>query len=188
MQYIVHGERVSRDIYFFCKELKDSNKTFILFNSPDFSKINRIVHNKPEYDYYINSAWNNFTVKTDINTKEWYEKDSSWVKTDLEDLQKRYRRSKFKDILTFEQWYTKNGWELKFETTYETETNSIPSHDKDEFVSVEGKLFSNIVPNSETLFELNKLQDTEIKYVLRGDSHTEIIFFDDYLEIKEDDD
>lgn len=183
MQYIVHGERVSRDIYYFCKELQDNNKTFILFNSTDFSKI---VHNKPEYDYYINSTWSNYTVKTDINTKEWYAKNP-WTKTDLEDLQKRYQRSKFKDILTFEQWYTKNGWELKFDTTYEIETNSIPKYDKDEFVAVEGKLFSIIVPNSETLFELNKLQDTEIKYVLRDKHNTEVIFFDEYLEIKEDD-
>lgn len=187
MQYIVHGERVSRDIYYFCKELKKNNKTFILFNSTDFSKITMIVRNKPEYDYYINSAWNNFTIKTDIKTKEWYEKNSC-TKTVLEDLQKRYQRSRFKDVLTFEQWYTKNGWELKFDTIYELETNSIPNYDKEEFVAVEGKLFSNIVPNSETLFELNKLQDTEIKYVLRGNQNTEIIFFDEYLEIKEDDD
>lgn len=187
MQYIVHGERVSRDIYYFCKELKENNKTFILFNSTDFSKIDSIVHNKPEYDYYINSAWNNFTVKTDINTKEWYAKNP-WTKTDLEDLQKRYQRSRFKDVLSFEQWYIKNGWELKFDTTYEIETNSIPNYDKDEFVAVEGKLFSIIVPNSEALFELNKLQDTEIKYVLRDNHNTEIIFFDEYLEIKEDDD
>lgn len=187
MQFIVHGERVSRDIYYFCKELKDNDKTFILFNSTDFSKIDRIVYNKPEYDYYINCAWSNFIIKTNSTVHEWYEKDS-WTKTDLEDLQKRYQRSKFKDVLTFEQWYTKNGWELKFDTTYEIETNSIPNYDKDEFVAVERKLFSNIVPNSETLFELNKLQDTEIKYVLRGNHNTEIIFFDEYLEIKEDDD
>ena len=88
MQYIVHSERVSRDIYYFCKELKENNKTFILINSTDFSKIDSIVRNKPEYDYYINSAWNNFTVKTDIKTKDWYEKNP-WTKTDLEDLQKR---------------------------------------------------------------------------------------------------
>lgn len=186
MQYIVHGRRVSRDIYFFCKELKDNGKTFILINSTDFSKIDRIVYNKPEYDYYINCAWSNYTIKTNTNIKEWYEKDSSWVKTDLEDLQKRYQKSKFKDVLTFEQWYTKNGWELKFDTTYETESNSIPNHDKDEFVSVEGKLFSDIVPNSETLAQLNKLKDTEIKYVLRDDRNTEIIFFDYFLEIEED--
>lgn len=189
MKYIVHGEFVSRDIYYFCKKLKEENKSFIFLNFGEFSfDVKNYINKHDDYDCYINinEVLTAYYTKGEAITKEWFEKDR-WTKSSVEDLEKRYQKSKFKDTLTFEEWYSKNGWSYMTSTTYEPVCHDIPKHEKDEFVSVERKLFSEIVMNSSTLSKLNELKDKEIKYVLRDDYHTEIIYFDDYLEIEEND-
>ena len=99
---------------------------------------------------------------------------------------KRYNRSKFKDTMTFEEWYTKNGWEHKSETKYTKESHDIPV--EEDFEEIVGfKLFSVKITNDNTVKTINELRDKCsddcIEYVLRNDAYTEIIYSDSYREI-----
>lgn len=181
MKYIVHGKKVSRDIYYFCLDLQEKNKTFALIDFKEFHQIFRFINKHPEFDYYIHTDWNNYSVKTKEIVHNWYEKDG-WTSVESEELEKRYQKSKLKDSLTFEQWYTKNNWSLKSSSSYETESFEIPKSENccdDPDI----KLFSEVVKNEDTVSKLNELIDKEIQYVLRNNNNTEIIYLDEYLEI-----
>ena len=104
-------------------------------------------------------------------------------------MKERYNKSKFKDTMTFKEWYTKNGWTLKSETKYASKRYNIPIAEDFEEKDVKIKLFSVIVKNDDTVKTINKIRDERgnfsIKYVLRDNNFTEIIYQDTYKEIKE---
>lgn len=181
MKYIVHGKTVSKDIYYFCLDLQEKNKTFALINFKEFHQIYGFINNHPEFDYYIHTDWNNYDVKTKEIVGKYFEKDRC-LPVKYDELLKRYQKSKLKDTLTFEQWYTKYNWTLCSDSTYETENFKIPksgNYCEDPDV----KLFSEIVEHEDTVSKLNELIDKEIQYVLRNYKNTEIIYLDEYLEI-----
>ena len=89
--------------------------------------------------------------------------------------------------MTFEEWYTKNGWILKSETKYEIECYDILIADDFEEKDVKIKLFSVKVKNEDTVKTINELENELgdcIEYVLRDNNFTEIIYRDCYKEIK----
>lgn len=186
MKYIVNSEEVSRDTFYFCKRAKEENKTFVLLdNSKD---VDSYINKHPDYDYYIRNNIASYYTKGEAIVTEWYEKDEcySWSKASIEDMTKRYNKSKFKDTMTFTDWYAKNGWEYKSETKYESEEHNIPvEEDFEEEVQI--KLFSVKVDNEDTVKTINEIKEKYgeycIEYVLRDDAYTEIIYKDTYIEI-----
>lgn len=189
MRYIVDSEEVSRDTFYFCQRAKDENKTFVLLD-PN-KGVESYINNHPEYDYYIRNNISAYYTKGEATTNEWFEKEyDSWSKCTPEDMTKRYQKSKFKDTMTFEEWYTKNGWKYHSETKYESKYHDIPpAGDFAEKEGVKIKLFSVEVANANTVKTLNELRakrgNFSIKYVLRNGAYTEIIYQDTYKEIKE---
>lgn len=191
MRYIVNNEEVSRDVFYFCQKAKDENKTFVLLNmnKDEDSYINK----HPEYDYYIRNNISAYYTKGEAITTEWFEKDEcySWSKASIEDITKRYNKSKFKDTMTFEEWYKKNNWKYISETKYESEEHDIPPAGDFEDEEVKIKLFSVKVKNEDTVMTINDIRkqygdlggDSCIKYVLRENGYTEIIYRDCYKEI-----
>lgn len=185
MRYIVNNEEVSRNTFYFCQKAKEENKSFVLLDPT--KGVDSYINNHPEYDYYIRDNISAYYTKDEAIVTEWYEKDEyyGWSKCSLEDMTKRYNKSKFKDTMTFEEWYTKNGWEYKSETKYENEEHDIPTVD-DFYEEVKIKLFSVKVDNDDTVKTINEIKKKYgdcIEYVLRDDRYTEIIFRDGYLEI-----
>lgn len=185
MRYIVNNEEVSRNTFYFCQKAKKENKTFVLLdNSKD---VDSYINKYPEYDYYIRDNLVTYYTKGEAIVTEWYEKDEcySWSKASVEDMTKRYNKSKFKDTMTFEEWYKKNNWKYISKTKYESEEHDIPA--EEEFEGVVGfKLFSVKVKNEDTVMTINEIKEKYgdcIEYVLRDDCCTEIIFRDGYLEI-----
>ena len=189
MKYIVNSEEVSRDTFYFCQKAKEENKTFVLLdNSKD---VDSYINKHPDYDYYIRDNLAAYYTKGEAITTEWYEKDEcySWSKASGEDMTKRYNKSKFKDTMTFEEWYTKNNWTYQSETKYESEEHDIPTVEDFEEEDVKTKLFSVKVKNDDTVQTINEIKEKYgdcIEYVLRDDCYTEIIYRDCYLEIKKD--
>lgn len=185
MKYIVNSIEVSRDTFYFCQNAKVENKTFVLLN-PN-KDVQTEINRHPEYDYYIRDAIATYYTKGDAFVKEWYEKDSGWTKTTLEDIAKRYTKSKFKDTMSLEDWYTKNGWTLKSVTKYPIESFDIPTVENFEEKDVKTKLFSVTVNNDDTVKAINEIRekygDFCIEYVLRNYTSTEIIYRDSYKEI-----
>lgn len=185
MKYIVNSEEVSRDTFYFCKRAKEENKTFELLKTDTY--VDGYINEHPEYDYYIRDDLATYYTKGDEDFREWYEKDTAWYTSTPNEMTKRYNRSRFKNILTFEQWYTKNGWERKSETKYTKETHAIPAVGYCIEANIETKLFSVTVTHSNTVMAINKLRekygDFCIEYVLRDGASTEIIYKDTYLEI-----
>ena len=118
MRYIVNSEEVSRDTFYFCQKAKEENKTFVFLNinTDEESYINK----HPEYDYYICEEIKTYFTKGNPIVTAWYEKDDYYncSKCAIEDMRKRYEKSKFKDTMTFVEWYTKNNWVHKSETYY----------------------------------------------------------------------
>lgn len=188
MRYIVNNEEVSRDTFYFCQKAKDANKTFVLLN-PNNS-VESYINNHPEYDYFIIDKIRTYYTKGEETTNKWFEKDEyySWSKVSIEDMTKRYNKSKFKDTMTFEEWYKKNGWIFMSETKYESEYHDIPPAGDFKEYGVKTKLFSIKVKNEDTVQAINKVKDEYsdcIEYVLRDSGYTEIIYRDYYKEIKE---
>ena len=187
MRYIVNNEEVSRDTFYFCQKAKEKNKSFVLLNSN--TDVESFINNHPEYDYYIRNNISAYYTKGEATTNEWFEKDEdySWSKASIEDMTKRYNKSKFKDTMTFEEWYKKNGWIFMSETKYESEYHDIPPAGDFEEDGVKTKLFSVTVNNDDTVKTINKIRDERgnfsIKYVLRNGAYTEIIYQDTYKEI-----
>ena len=185
MRYIVNSEEVSRDTFYFCQKAKEENKSFVLLDADTY--VDGYINKHPEYDYYIRDGIATYYTKGEAITTEWFEKDEcySWSKCTIDDMRKRYEKSKFKGIMPFVEWYTKNGWEHKSETKYEKEWNNIPTAD-DFYEEVQIKLFSVKVNNDDTVKTINEIKDKYgdcIEYVLRDDCCTEIIFRDGYKEI-----
>ncbi len=183
MRYIVNNKEVSRDTFYFCKRAKEENKTFVLLKADTF--VDGYINKYPEYDYYIRDNIATYYTKGDKDFREWYEKYTNLFTATTNEMTKRYNRSKFKDTMTFEEWYTKNGWEHKSETKYTKESHDIPAEeDFEEVVMV--KLFSVTVTNDNTVKAINEIRDECgdcIEYVLRDDTSTEIIYRDSYREI-----
>ena len=180
MRYIVNNEEVSRDIFYFCKRAKEENKTFVLLNPNKDVQTNINCH--PEYDYFIIDETRTYYAKGEKTVTTWFEKDDyydcSWCP--FEDMKKRYNKSKFKDTMTFEEWYTKNGWKYHSETKYGSEYHDIPTAEDFKEDSVKIKLFSVTVDNIDTVKTINKIRDERgnfsIKYELRNGDYTEIIY------------
>ena len=188
MRYIVDSEEVSRDTFYFCQRAKEKNKSFVLLKP---TNVEAYINKQPEYDYYIRNNISAYYTKGEATTNEWFEKEyDSWSKCTPEDMTKRYQKSKFKDTMTFKEWYTKNGWVYYSETKYESEYHDIPpAGDFAEKEGVKIKLFSIEVANANTVKTINKVKDEYgdcIEYVLRDNGYTEIIYRDCYKEIKEE--
>lgn len=186
MRYIVNTKEVTRDTFYFCQKAKEENKTFVLLSGDTYA--DGYINQHPEYDYYIRDETKTFYTKGEKNVSEWFEKDdyysSSWCS--IENMEKRYNKSKFKDTMTFEEWYTKNGWKLKSESNYEIERHDMPIAEDFEEKGVKTKLFSVKVKNDDTVKTLNKIEDEFgdcIEFVLRDIGYTEIIYRDCYKEI-----
>ena len=187
MKYIVDSEIVSRDTFYFCQMAKEKNKKFVLLNSN--TDLESYINNHPEFDYFIYDEMRTYYTKGEETFTEWFDKDDyfkcSWCTP--EDMVKRYNRSKFKDTMTFEEWYTKNGWEHNIKTTYHKESHDIPTQEDFEEKLVKTKLFSITVTNDNTVKTINEIRekygDFCIEYVLRNFTSTEIIYKDTYKEI-----
>ena len=187
MKYIVNSKEVSRDTFYFCKRAKEENKTFVLLaNDTD---VDGYINKHPDYDYYIRDSLATYYTKGEALVKEWFAKDDCFIcsKCTPEDMKKRYIKSKFKDTMTIEEWYTKNGWEYKSETKYTKESHDIPAVGYHIEANIETKLFSITVRNDDTVKSINELREKYgeycIEYVLRDNTFTEIIYKDTYLEI-----
>lgn len=191
MKYIVNNKEVSRDTFYFCKRAKEENKTFVLLNPNNDVQTNINCH--PEYDYFIYDEMRTYYTKGEVVVKEWFDKSFGWSECTLEDMKERYNKSKFKDTMTFKEWYTKNGWEYKSETKYPKESHDIPPAGDFEDEEVKIKLFSVKVKNEDTVMTINDIRkqygdlggDSCIKYVLRDNAYTEIIYRDAYKELEE---
>ena len=187
MRYIVDSEEVSRDAFYFCQKAKEENKSFVLLDPT--KGVDSYINNHSEFDYYICDEIRTYFTRGEKTVTEWFEKDEdySWSKCTPEDMTKRYQKSKFKDTMTFEEWYKKNGWTFKSETKYESEYHDIPPAGDFKEDSVKIKLFSVTVDNIDTVKTINKIRDEHgnfnIKYVLRNGAYTEIIYEDTYKEV-----
>ena len=186
MRYIVNDKEVSRDIFYFCKRAKEENKTFVLLNSN--KDVQTSINRHPEYDYFIYDEIRTYYTKGEKTVTTWFEKDDyydcSWCP--FEDMKKRYNKSKFKNTMTFEEWYTKNDWTLKSETKYEFKCYNILIAEDFEEKGEKIKLFSVKVKNDDTVKTINKIKDEYgdcVEYVLRDNGYTEIIYRDAFLEI-----
>lgn len=184
MKYIVDSKEVSRDTFYFCQNAKVENKTFVLLaNNTD---VDDYINEHPNYDYYIRDDLATYYTKGDKDFKEWFDRDHGWSTCTIDDMKKKYNKSKFKDTMTFEEWYTKNGWTLNSETKYTKESHNKPTQEDFE-ETVRTKLFSVKVKNDDTVKTINELRekygDFCIEYVLRDYSFTEIIYKDTYIEI-----
>lgn len=185
MRYIVNNKEVSRDTFYFCQNAKVENKTFVLLaNNTD---VDDYINEHPDYDYYIRDDLATYYTKCEAIVKQWFDKNHGWYICSFADMKKRYVKSKFKDTLTLEEWYTKNGWTLKSETTYTKESHNIPTQEDFEEKLVKTKLFSVKVNNDDTVKAINEIRekygDFCIEYVLRDYIFTEIIYKDIYKEI-----
>ena len=185
MRYIVDSEEVSRDTFYFCQRAKEENKSFVLLNPA--KGVESYINSHPEYDYFIYDDMSYYT-KGEKTVTEWFEKDYSlFNKCTPEDMTKRYNKSKFKDTMTFEEWYKKNGWKYHSETKYKSERHNIPATEDFEEEDVKTKLFSIKVMNEDTVKTINEIKNDyglfSIEYVLRDNGYTEIIYSDDYKEI-----
>ena len=185
MKYIVNSKEVSRDTFYFCQNSKVENKSFVLLaNNTD---VDDYINEHPNYDYYIRDDLSTYYAKGETIVKQWFGKNLGWYTCTLESMKKRYNKSKFKDTMTYEKWYTKNGWTLKSETKCTKESYDIPVPENFEEKEVKTKLFSVKVNNDDTVKTINEIRekygDFCIEYVLRGYSLTEIIYKDTYKEI-----
>ena len=186
MKYIVDSKEVSRDTFYFCKRAKEENKTFMLL-TPN-NDVHSYINYHPEYDYFIIDEIKTYCTKGEAVVKEWFDKSFGYSECTLHDMKEKYNKSKFKDTMTFEKWYTKNGWTLKSETTYTKESHDIPSAGDFKEDGVKTKLFSVTVKNDDTVKTINKVKDEYgdcIEYVLRDNGYTEIIYRDAYKELEE---
>ena len=184
MKYIVDSKEVSRNTFYFCKRAKKENKTFVLLaNNTD---VDGYINEHPDYDYYIRDDLATYYTKGEAIVKQWFNK-IGWSTSTTEDMKKRYDKSKFKDTMTFEKWYTKNGWTLKSETMYTKESHDIPTVGYHLETNIETKSFSITVRNNDTVKAINEIRekygDFCIEYVLRDYTFTEIIYKDTYIEI-----
>ena len=185
MKYIVNSKEVSRDTFYFCQNAKVENKTFVLLAS--YTDVDSYINEHPDYDYYIRDELATYYTKGNRDFKEWFIRDHGWSNCTLENMKERYNKSKFKDTMTFEEWYTKNGWEHNSKTTYHKESHDIPTQEDFEEKLVKTKLFSVTVTNDNTVKAINEIRekygDFCIEYVLRDYTFTEIIYKDTYKEI-----
>lgn len=185
MKYIVNSKEVSRDTFYFCQNTKVENKTFVLLtNNTD---VDDYINEHPNYDYYICDDLATYYTKGEAIVKQWFEKELQWYACTLDSMKKRYNKSKFKDTMTFEEWYKKNGWTLKSKTTYTKESHNILTQEDFEEKEVKTKLFSVKVNNDDTVKAINEIREKYgeycIEYVLRDYTFTEIIYKDAYKEI-----
>lgn len=184
MKYIVNNKEVSRDTFYFCERAKEENKTFLLLTPKN--DVLSYINYHPEYDYFIVDELKTYYTKGEAVVKEWFVKSFGYSECTLNDMKERYNKSKFKDTMTFKEWYTKNGWEYKSETKYPKEEHDIPATRNFKEKEVKIKLFSITVRNDNTVEAINEIRDKYgdcIKYVLRDNNYTEIIYQDRYKEI-----
>ena len=176
MKYIVNSKEVSRNTFYFCKKAKEEKKSFILLK----------YNNTDEIENFISDNLNSYYVKGEKTTEEWFEKYRGAPKYTLDDLKKKFEKSKCRTS-TFEKWCTKNDWEHKIETKYNKECFDIPEVGDFEEEDVQTKLFSVIVTKDDTIKAINEIRKEcgilSIEYVLRDGAYTEIIYADSYLEI-----
>ena len=184
MKYIVNNKEVSKDTFYFCERAKEENKTFVLLTPNNDVQTN--INCRPKFDYFIIDELRTYYTKGEAIVKEWFDKSFGYSERTLDDMKERYNKSKFKDTMTFKEWYTKNGWEYKSETKYPKESHDIPATRNFKEKEIKIKLFSIKVRNEETVQTINEIKDEYgdcIKYVLRDSNFTEIIYQDRYKEI-----
>lgn len=185
MKYIVDSKEVSRDTFYFCQNAKEKNKTFVLLaNDAD---VDGYINEHPDYDYYIRDDIETYYKKGEAIVKQWFSKNLGWYTCSLDGMKERYNKSKFKDTMTLEEWYTKNGWTLESETKYESKCYKMLIVADLEEKDVKTKLFSITVKNDYTVKAINEIRDKYgescIEYVLRDYTFTEIIYKDHCKEI-----
>lgn len=185
MKYIVNSKEISRDTFYFCQNVKVANKTFVLLaNNTD---VDGYINEHPNYDYYIRDDLATYYTKGEAIVTEWYEKNLGWSSCTCEDMKKRYNKSKFKNIMSFTEWYANNGWIYKMKLNITKESHNIPVQEDFEEKLVKTKLFSVKVNNDDTVKAINEIRekygDFCIEYVLRDYTFTEIIYKDTYKEI-----
>lgn len=156
----------------------------LLANNTD---VDDYINEHPDYDYYVRDDLATYYTKGEATVKEWFDKDHGWSTCTTEDMKKRYQKSKIKDTMTFQEWYTKNGWKFNSETKYIKESHDMPKASESSEADAQTKLFSVTVKNDDTVKTINKIKDEYgeycIEYVLRDNGYTEIIYSDDYKEI-----
>ena len=188
MKYIVNNKEVSRDTFYFCQKAKEEHKTFVLLNPNNSIETN--INRYPEYDYFIYDNMSYYTKGEKTVTERFYKDDYyNCSECTLKDMIKRYNKSKFKDTMTFNEWYTKNGWKYYSETKYKGERHNIPTTRNFKEKDIKTKLFSVRVMHKDTVKTINEIKDEYgdcIEYVLRDNGYTEIIYRDCYKEIKEE--
>lgn len=186
MKYIVNSKEVSRNTFYFCKKAKEENKSFVLLKHDNPDEIENFISDNLEYDYYVCDNLNSYYVKGEKTTEEWFEKYRGAPKYTIDDLKKKFEKSKCRTS-TFEKWCTKNDWEHKIETKYNKECFDIPEVEDFEEEDAQTKLFSVIVTKDNTINTINEIRKEcgilSIEYVLRDGDYTEIIYADSYLEI-----
>ena len=179
MRYIVDSEEVSRDTFYFCQDAKVKNKTFVLLANN--TNVDGYINEHPNYDYYIRDDLATYYTKSTATVKQWFDKNHGWYMCTLDDMKNRYNKSKFKDTMTFEEWYTKNGWTFNRETEYIKESHDIPAVGYCIEANLETKLFSVTVKNDDTVKTINEIEEKYgdcIECVLRDFCNTEIIYKD----------
>lgn len=181
MKYIVNSKEVSRDTFYCCQNAKVENKTFVLLaNNTD---VDAYVNEHPNYDYYIRDDLATYYTKGEAIVKEWYER--GWSNCTCEDMKKRYDKSKFKNIMSFTEWYANNGWIYKMKLNITKKSHGMPTVEDFE-ETVRDKLFSVKVNNDDTVKTINEIEEKYgdcIEYVLRTGAYTEIIYKDTFKEI-----
>ena len=185
MKYIVDSKEVSRDTFYFCKRAKEENESFVLLDNN--TDVDGYVNEHPDYDYYIRDDLATYYTKGEATIKEWFDKNHGWSACTTENMKKRYQKSKIKDTMTFQEWYTKNGWEYNNETKYHKDSHDMPTVEEFKEEDIRTKLFSVKVTNDNTVKAINEIREKYgeycIEYVLRDYSFTEIIYKDTYKEI-----
>lgn len=183
MKYIVDSKEVSRDTFYFCKRAKEENKSFVLL--VNIKDVDVYINDHPDYDYYIRDNLATYYTKGEAIVQEWYER--GWSNCTCEDMKKRYDKSKFKNIMSFTEWYANNGWKYKTKLNITKESHDIPGVGYLIEANIETKLFSIKVDNDDTVKTINEIRekygDFCIEYVLRNYTFTEIIYKDTYKEI-----
>lgn len=187
MKYIVDNREVPEAVYNFCSDCFKKNLKFVILEDVCSTRVDSYMDKHPEFDYYINFS-KKFAVyyeKDSVEFEEYFENTLRCTRNSVEQLKERYEKSKFRNSMSFEDWYTKNNWEFVHEEHFKFNTFDIPknleNHDP-----VDTKYFSETVDNMIAVDKLNELKEKgiEIKYLLREFCKTEIIYLDSCKELE----
>lgn len=190
MKFIVNNTEVPETVYNFCSDCLRKNRKFVILKNVCSTRAGSYMDNHPEYDYYINFS-RHFAVyyeKDSIEVEEYFDNATRFSRNSVEQVKERYEKSKFRNSMSFKDWYEKNNWNLIHKEHFKFNTFDIPKNLENRDPVTE-KYFSESVDFTKAVDKLNELKEKgiEAKYVLREFSKTEIIYLDSCKEIKTDD-